>query len=99
MNVAQPGDETRLPDVERGNEALPSIPPNEHRFEEQPQVRVERSSAPESVEHEQPVAVPVYAPSVSPVAPVIPVESVAPSVAPVAVQAEPQPVATEPKNP
>jgi hypothetical protein len=89
MNVAQPGDETRVPDVERGNEALPSIPTNEHRFEEQPQVRVERLSAPESVVHEQPVAVPVQAPS----------PSVAPSVAPVAVQAEPHPVTTEPKNP
>jgi ribonuclease E len=88
MNVAQPGDEARMPDVERGNEALPPMPANEHRFEEQPQVRVERSSEPESVVHEQPVAVPVQAPSPS----VAPVESVA-------VQTEPQPVATEPKNP
>lgn len=86
MNVAQPGEETRMPDVERGNEALPSIPTNEHRFEEQPQVHVERSAEPVSVVHEQPAVVPVQA------APAAPVESVT-------VQTEPHPVATEPKNP
>ncbi|MBS1235576.1 MAG: ribonuclease [Proteobacteria bacterium] len=85
MNVAPPHAETHLPEVERGNEALPSLPPNEHRFEEQPQERVERLAAPESIVHEQPVAVPVQASSSAPV------ESVA-------VQAEPHPVATEPKN-
>jgi ribonuclease E len=89
IHDAPPREETRLLEVERGNEALPPIPADEHRFEEQPQVRVERSAAPESIEHEQPVAVPVHAPSVPPMAPV---ESVA-------VQTEPQPVATEPKNP
>jgi hypothetical protein len=85
MNVSQPQEEMRSPDVERGNEALPSMPSTEYRFEEQPQVRVERSEAPESVVHEQPVAAPVQAPSVSPAAPV-------------AVQAESHPVTTEPKN-
>jgi len=85
MNVAPPHAETHLPEVERGNEALPSLPPNEHRFEEQPQERVERLAATESIVHEQPVAVPVQASSSAPV------ESVA-------VQAEPHPVATEPKN-
>ena len=85
MNVVPPREETRLPEVERGNEALPSIPVNEHRFEEQPQERVERLAAPVSVVHEQPVAVPVQAPSVAPVESVV-------------VQAESHPVATEPKN-
>jgi len=88
MNVVQPGNETRMPEVERGNEALPPIPTNEHRFEEQPQEHVERSvvSAPEpapaSVVHESPVAAPVPAPSATPVV----------------VHAEAQPVVTEPKN-
>ena len=73
------------PEVERGNEALPSLPSNEHRFEEQPQEHVERLAAPVGVVHEQPVAAPVQAPSAAPM------ESVT-------VQAEPHPVATEPKN-
>jgi hypothetical protein len=82
MNVAQPREETRLPGTERGNEALPSLPSNEHRFEDQPQERVERSAPPVSVVHEQPVEVPVQTPSV----------------APVVIQAEPHPVGPEPKN-
>jgi ribonuclease E len=84
MNVVQPGNETRMPEVERGNEALPFIPTNEHRFEEQPQERVARSEtpAPASVVHEQPVAAPVPAPSV----------------VPVVVQAESQSIASEPKS-
>lgn len=87
-NIAPTRDEMQAPDVERGNEALPPIPANEHRFEEQPQVRVERehvelAAPPVSVVHEQPVVVPVQAPPA----------------APVAVQAEPQPATTEPKNP
>ena len=65
MNVVPPREESRLPEVERGNEALPSLPPLDHRFEEQPQERVERSAAPVSVVHEQPVAVPVQAPPVA----------------------------------
>lgn len=85
MIAGESREETHLPEVERGNEALPSLPSTEHRFEEQPQVRVEQSPAPVSVVHEQPVAVPVQAPSVAPVESVI-------------IQAEPHPVATEPKN-
>ncbi len=82
VSIATPREETHLLEVERGNEALPSLPSNEHHFEEQPQERFERPAAPVSVVHEQPMAAPVQAPPV----------------APVAVQAESQPVATEPKD-
>ena len=85
MNTGESREETRLPDVERGNEALPSLPSTEHRFEEQPQERVERLPAAVSVVHEQPVAVPIQAP------PAAVVESAA-------VQAESHPVTTEQKN-
>jgi ribonuclease E len=85
MITGESREEMRLPDVERGNEALPSLPSTEHRFEEQPQERVERLPAPVSVVHEQPVAVPIQAP------PAAVVESAA-------VQAESHPVTTEPKN-
>jgi hypothetical protein len=74
---------TNLPEVERGNEALPSAPSAEHRFEEQPQERMERSAAPVNIVNDQPVAAPVQAPAT---------ESAV-------VQVEPRPVVTEPKNP
>jgi len=77
----------RSPEVERGNEALPSIPSNEHRFEEQPQVKFERPTEPEAVVHEQSVT-----------APVVTAPLQAPTVAPATVQAESHPGTTEPKN-
>jgi len=86
MNESPSQEGTRSPDVERGNEALPSMPSTEHRFEEQPQVRVERSEAPESTVREQPVVAPVQAPPATPAAPVV------------AVHSESQPATTEPKN-
>jgi len=103
QNVAQPQNGPSQPEVERGNEALPPVSPNEYRFEEQPQVPVERSIesasedheqpivAPISETHEKPVVAPVLAPPETPVTPVVSAE-------PVTVQADTHPVAIEPKD-
>jgi len=93
MHVAQSQNGTPPPEVERGNEALPPVQSTEHRFEEQPQVHVERSAELENVVHQQPVVVPVSAQAATEV----PMVSVVPA-APAAVQAETHPVETEPKN-
>jgi len=88
-HITQLQNGTQLPEAERGNEALPPVPSTEHRFEEQPQVYVERSVEPVSVEHEQPVAVSVQAQPEAPV--VVPV-------VPAAVPVETHLVETEPKS-
>jgi len=93
MHVAQSQNGTPPPEVERGNEALPPVQSTEHRFEEQPQVHVERSAELENVVHQQPVVVPVSAQAATEA----PMVSVVPA-APAAVQAETHPVETEPKN-
>jgi hypothetical protein len=94
MHVAQPQNGTPLPEVERGNEALPPAPSTEQRFEEQPQVRVERSAESVRVIHEaQPVVAPVSV-QAKPETPMVPVVPAAPA----AVQMETHPVETEPKN-
>jgi ribonuclease E len=91
MQNVQPQNGAPLPEVERGNEALPPVPSIEHRFEEQPQVQNERLMEPVNEEHQRPVVAPVVVPPEAPVAPVV-------SVAPVAAQVETHPVETEPKN-
>jgi hypothetical protein len=60
-----------------------ALPSSERRWEEPPQARTESTAAPMSVVHEQPAAVPVQT-AMAESAPI---------------QAEPQPLASEPKNP
>lgn len=102
MNNAPQQNAAPLPEVERGNEALPPVPSNEHRFEEQPQLPVERFAEPAFETHQQTVMAPAPVPESAPVPiqvpPVVPVAPVLAPVEPAPVQVETKPVETEPKN-
>jgi ribonuclease E len=87
MSAGEALEESRLPEAERGNEALPTPRASEHHWDEQPQEHGGQPPVATSVVHEPPAAVPVQS---APVA--APVESAVS-------QSAPHPTTAEPKNP